>query len=53
VRVLLDAMVNAKKIQDTDRQDILDSLIQQEQNKFEEVEGGTERLGMDLPVFED
>lgn len=53
VRVLLDAMVNAKKIQDTDRQDILDSLIQQEQNKFEEVKGGTERLGMDLPVFKD
>ena len=53
VRVLLDAMVNSKKILDTDRQDILDSLIQQEQNKFEEVKGGTERLGMDLPVYED
>lgn len=53
VRVLLDAMVNSKKILDTDRQDILDSIIQQEQNKVEEVKGGTERLGMDLPVYDD
>ena len=31
-RVLLDAMVNSGRIEESDRQDILDSLIQQEQN---------------------
>lgn len=31
-RVLLDAMVNSGRIKESDRQDILDSLIQQEQN---------------------